>query len=364
MAGGAIGYKSLKTSDPSSPLYVKENDLSLQTISKYMGSSLQHVVTALPPPLPHHRNKQIYLLASVILCCVVIHNATLLSLAADNCNIALKDSSGFFTDIPLSEWKKKKDRVKNQPRHNDKELGLRSKYTNRNSPSKWYEHNWQTNFECTAKRRIGGTSEGSKVVCDPHRIPQSARRSGKRSKNESDDGCLIYSFGRGSPNSPVFDFSFETEILEELGGPDSCELHFFDHRLDNYGGDAPDGITVHHWGLEGKVDAPKARRDFMTMKEIVHHLGHEGRSLEIMRIDCDGCEWHTFSEWITSGVRPRQVVTSLHGAPRNEDELFEILEKNNYVIFHREADTRYGGMWQEYGFLKLSPSFFGDNNLD
>ncbi len=343
-------YSELSQSDSFPPLYVQENDLSANTMSQYMGSSLRQVVTSLPPPIPHHKNKNIYLIASLFFIIVVLHNTALMAMSADNYIIALRESNGFFYDIPASSWKKKKSRVKKQPRHNDKELGLRSKYTNRNSPAKWYEHNWQVNFECNAKRRMGGASEGSKTICDPHRIPRT-------------DDCLVYSFGRGSPNSPVFDFAFEKELLQELGGVGSCEIHFFDHRLDDFGGDIPEGITVHHWGLEGIIDASKARRDYMTLKEIVHHLGHEGRSLEVMRVDCDGCEWHTFKEWLSSGVTTRQLVVSLHGTPRNEDELFEILEKNNYVIFHREADTRYGGMWQEYGFLQLDPSFF-DNVVE
>jgi len=42
---------------------------------------------------------------------------------------------------------------------------------------------------------------------------------------------------------------------------------------------------------------------------------------------------------------------------------FETMEEQNYVIFHKEADTQYGGIWQEYSFLKLDPSFFEMDNV-
>jgi hypothetical protein len=339
-------YISLHTQENSeSPLPLPQKELSINVVRDYIESSSKEILAKLPPPLPHRRNKHLYLLASVILFLTVLHNSTKIPHTTEHYKQADKESNGFFKDIPAHVWQAKKNRVKNQPKHNDKELGLRSKYTNRNSPSKWYEHNWQANFHCAAERRVGGTSEGAKYVCDVHRIIPSKE-------------CLVYSFGRGSPNSRTFDFAFEQDLFNELGGPGSCEIHVFDQRIGDYGGDVPEGITVHNWGLEGEIDAPKARRGFMTLKETVHHLGHEGRHLEIMRIDCDGCEWHTFSEWVSSGVLPRQLLVSLHGAPRNEDELFELMEKEDFAIFHREADTRYGGLWQEYGFLKLDPSFF------
>ena len=342
-----IRYTTLKGSDYEPPLPIQNKAFSFSTISDNIRSLTKDIAAKLPPPLPHLRNKHIYILSSLFLSLFIFHSVTESIDPIEDTKLALHESNGFFQDISKSEWQAKKHRVQNQPKHNDKKLGLRSKYTNRNSPSKWYSHNWQVNFDCIEERRLGGHSEGSKWTCDPQRIIPSK-------------SCLVYSFGRGSPNSRSFDFAFELDLLAEMGGPGTCEIHVFDHRLEDYGGKIPEGINIHHWSLEGEADAPKARKGYMTLKEVVHHLGHNGRELEIMRVDCDGCEWHTWSEWLTSGVTPRQLLVSLHGAPRNEDEVFEMMESNNYVIFHREADTRYGGMWQEYGFLRLDNSFFGN----
>ncbi len=342
-----LRYTALRVEDIETNLELpgEVQSISLQNMSEHIQKHTREIVSKLPPALPHRRNRHIYLLASAILSFFILHSFTQKTSSREDYKLAQNESHGFFKDIPSSVWRAKKERVRNQPHHNDQELGIRSKYTNRNSPSIWYEHNWQVNFDCSSEKKIGGTSEGSKWVCDPHRIMKSNK-------------CLVYSFGRGSPHSRSFDFAFELDLLKEVGGSESCEVHVFDHRLDGYGGFVPTGIITHHWSLEGEIDAPRARKGFMTLKEIVHHLGHEGRELEVMRIDCEGCEWHTYTEWLNSGVKPRQLLVSFHGAPRNEDQVFEIMMQKDYVIFHREADTRYGGMWQQYGFLKLDASFF------
>jgi len=275
--------------------------------------------------------------------------------------LAYQESSGFFNDIPSHVWKQKKQRVQNQPKHNDEQLGLRSKFMNRNKPKSWYQHNWDAEFTCPHERRVGGVSDGAKWICDPHRLNKDridVDGIHDDTYQHSKNGCLVYSFGRGSPITRTFDFAFEIDLLKTIGGEGTCEIHFFDHRLDTFGGHAPRGVILHPWGLEGSTDASKSRRNFMTLKETIHELNHEGRQLDIMRLDCEGCEWNTFREWLNSGILPRQIVVTLHGAPGNEHNIFELLEANNYVIFHREADVRYGGMWQEYGFLRLAPEFF------
>ena len=35
---------------------------------------------------------------------------------------------------------------------------------------------------------------------------------------------------------------------------------------------------------------------FMSMSDIVRTLGHESRSLTILKMDCEGCEWDILSD--------------------------------------------------------------------
>lgn len=329
-------------------------------------SSIKSILLILPPPFNRHRrdNKILFIISSFLLSLLAIRNVYIYNghilhpfrnPNASDFQLAYDESNGFFDDIPSHIWKQKKQRVQNQPKHNDEQLGLRSKFMNRNHPRSWYQHNWDEEFTCPHERKVGGISDSAKYICDPHRIKHNNDSTKER------NFCLVYSFGRGSPNSRTFDFAFETELMKFIGGSGSCEIHFFDQRLSDFGGHEPEGVTLHPWGLEGFIDSPLSRRNFMTLKETVHHLGHEGRELDVMRIDCEGCEWHTFREWLTSGISARQIVVTLHGSPRNEDDIFELLESNNYVIFHKEADIRYGGMFQEYGFIKLAPEFFSND---
>ena len=50
----------------------------------------------------------------------------------------------------------------------------------------------------------------------------------------------------------------------------------------------------------------------------------------------------------------------LHGSPEHYvNKFFDTMREEGYVIFHKEANTQYfGGMSQDYGFLKLGPDFF------
>ena len=116
-----------------------------------------------------------------------------------------------------------------------------------------------------------------------------------------------------------FEFEFEKDLLEYLVRDGSCEIHFFDHRLGDFVGEVPKSIHLHNWGLEGNKDASRGWKDSMTLKETVQKLNHDGRFVDMLRIDCDGCEWNTFPEWLSSGIEPRQLLVSIHGSPRNED---------------------------------------------
>lgn len=108
----------------------------------------------------------------------------------------------------------------------------------------------------------------------------------------------------------------------------------------------------------------------MTLGETVEMLGHGGREVDVFKVDCEACEWRIFREWFDhskeggggggKGIVMRQILVELHGAPRFENDFFETMERNNFVIFHREADTQYAGIWQEYSFLRLAPEFFSD----
>jgi hypothetical protein len=51
---------------------------------------------------------------------------------------------------------------------------------------------------------------------------------------------------------------------------------------------------------------------FQTMEETVRKLGHAGRTIDLFKIDCEGCEWYTYKDWFQAGVDIRQVLVEVH----------------------------------------------------
>jgi hypothetical protein len=120
----------------------------------------------------------------------------------------------------------------------------------------------------------------------------------------------------------------------------------------------------------------------LSLKTIVHKLGHGGRRVDIFKIDCEGCEYDTYEGWFEAGIDIRQIQAELHPESPNmhfanqatlphrkrqlpKAQLFFIeLTKRGYEIFHKEPNTLgCQGNCIEFAFLKLNPAFRGDDNL-
>jgi hypothetical protein len=126
-----------------------------------------------------------------------------------------------------------------------------------------------------------GHGDGPKWICNPHRI------------RETRPDCLIYSIGSNGQ------YDFEEGLLQELsisggrgeGASPSCEIHVFDFGGYQRPNDAARNIHYHQWGLEGSKEKSKIKREMMSFPDIVKTLGHEKRTIDILKIDCEGCEW-------------------------------------------------------------------------
>ena len=69
------------------------------------------------------------------------------------------------------------------------------------------------------------------------------------------------------------------------------------------------GVYYHQIAL-GMDQPPK----YKSLSAVVKDLGHEGRKIDIFKIDCDGCEWITAPSWFEADVTLRQIQVELHGA--------------------------------------------------
>lgn len=117
-------------------------------------------------------------------------------------------------------------------------------------------------------------------------------KTNRRNKRMKKDPCLVYSFG-------VYDSVEWEKIVESKFG---CEVHAFDPvvnitKMQN----RAKGVTVHQIGLQGvgtdmsetngiqydKID----HKRLLPLDQIMKRLGHENRTLDILKLDCEGCEW-------------------------------------------------------------------------
>jgi Methyltransferase domain len=140
---------------------------------------------------------------------------------------------------------------------------------------------FEPTWTCPIEQRIGAEfGDGGKFICGLDDY--------FRTK-----GCLVYSVGSSG------DFSFEENIIKKFG----CEVHTFDPTGNSpkWEADATAlGVSYHSWGLsgtEGIMYNPDTdtNNPLYTMSQIVQKLGHENRFIDILKIDCEGCEWGAFA---------------------------------------------------------------------
>ena len=103
-------------------------------------------------------------------------------------------------------------------------------------------------------------------------------------------GCLVYSFG-------IRDI-YRAELLY---GKNGCEVHAFDCTV-NYKSSLGKNVAFHPWclgmdsselKLDGTIDGVQSMEaEFLDMPSIIRRLGHENRTLTILKMDCEGCEWN------------------------------------------------------------------------
>ena len=254
------------------------------------------------------------------------------------------ESLGFFDDIPSASWNMMKKKVSEiSPNYNTCCLphtigGVGERGDKKSKEFLWfYQNHYEPDFVCQYERRIGDIGDGGKWICDPHRISKQ-------------DSCLVYSIGSNNQ------YDFEESVLKEIGS--HCEIHTFDFG-DFSEGAKKAGVHYHQVGL-GEDSPPK----FKQLSTIIKDLGHEGRTIDIFKIDCEGCEWTTATKWFEADITIRQIQVELHGADIQKTSLFfDLMYKKNYVITHKEPNTiatLLGGKAIEYAFLKLTSEFSKD----
>ena len=137
------------------------------------------------------------------------------------------------------------------------------------------------------------------------------------------------------------------------------------------------GVTFHYSGLGAKAGGTAATSaapgygalggPVRALDELLAMNGHKHRSLSLVKIDCEGCEWSTVRDWI--GVGARQILVETHGLPSpqgtprarwyqkplNLTEYFGMYRDNGYVLFSKERNGKWAA---ELGFMKMADDFW------
>lgn len=247
--------------------------------------------------------------------------------------LALKESLGYI-DEPDADWLRRKLIHKEMLEGESKKRGKSQEF----NPYEFWQYHYEPNFNCDFIRRLGQYGDGGKWICDPHRLTQRA---------SSGQGCLVYSIGS------VGDASFETATYESISP--LCEIHTFDlNPWSSYTSAPLPKFVNYHTQRIGREPPSK------TIPQIVEELGHKGRTIDLFKIDCEGCEWETFQGWFGAGVSIRMILIEVHYPSKQEQVLdfFEMIQSYGYAIYRKEPNTLGGmGGYQEYGFIKLDSSF-------
>ena len=265
---------------------------------------------------------------------------------ADDFQLAFRESLGFFDDITTAQWQKLKKITESRVHHSS------GPEDSPKDPT-FYQMNWDPDFSCLLEDSIGQISaDGHKWVCDPHRL-------------EAKPDCLVYSFGSNG------NFYFERHLHSVAP---NCEIHVFDPADYSYemNGAGLNGSNCHGWGLKASYESDKemiktAYSDemdsklrglkFKSLAETVEILGHVGRRIDIFKIDCEGCEWGAYKDFLKQDLR--QILIEVHSVSDVTAQFFDELHDAGYVIFHKEPNIQWsGGACTEFSFLKLAKDYF------
>ena len=173
------------------------------------------------------------------------------------------------------------------------------------------------------------------------------------------DNCLIYSFGLDK----------STEWEQRMAKKYGCDVYGFD-PTSNFAEDVAPGVKFYKYGLRGvdesniaathsilydEIDPSRLR----TLSQIVKILGHERRKIDILRLDCEGCEYGVLKQLACGGDSHlvNQLMIEFHfqknlGIATDEDILIgadalNCLEDNRWGITSMEkrgcseADAQY-----------------------
>lgn len=179
--------------------------------------------------------------------------------------------------------------------------------------------------------------------------------------------CLVYSIG--SHNDYGFEMAVKTVHPH-------CEIHTFDPTLGMVPGDG--GATFlgatysqfHDVGLGeqpglGATDREAWRRKLRPLLDIMGELGHAGRTIDILKIDCESCEWTAlkpaFAALAEGRLRIGQLQIEMHLVKKTSqddiDRFMDAADRAGLRVFHKEPNVLHGNGFSSIEFAFVHRDF-------
>ena len=297
--------------------------------------------------------------------------------------VARQESLGLYSDIAGRRWADLRDKAREARRQSSPPADPSSFAV----AIDFYEQ-YKPEFSCPNEKLVGDdagrNSAGGSAwfICNPQGMPGAykARPVTKRQKGgllgvrNAKQGCLIYTSKRTST------LGFETALMSSFQGSDTCDIHVFapgeisDTSRNN--ANTQSSVYLDNWGLKGSsVPTNPGSGRFKTFQETVKELGHTDRDIDLLVLDCVGCEWDVMKDLFppsgyglsssstaeAQGVGDiMQIVLNLYEKPDNANELFQAMKLNNYAIFHKEEPAPTEENQFGFSFIKLAPGFWDE----
>ena len=153
--------------------------------------------------------------------------------------------------------------------------------------------------------------------------------------------CLVYSIGSAS--------GLEFEAGVHAQAP-NCEIHVFDEGVDFAQRVLPSSfqlinVQFHRLNIETKLGDDKSANLSKTVEEVMHQHNHTRRALDIVKIDCLGCEYTLvpyLAGMVVDGlVEIGQIHVEVHGTDAIKlRALFQSLREAGFIIFHKQTNLQ------------------------
>ena len=187
-----------------------------------------------------------------------------------------------------------------------------------------YEPEWVCELDTRVGPREVNVGDGPKFVCAPELL------------REND--CIVYSIGSN------YNFEFEEGMHKHAP---NCEFHVFDGTMDLTKRPLPAGlgqknIHFHNWNVDAR-SKDHARWTIKGLEDILEELGHKGETIQVFKIDCEGCEYEVLpllADLVRKGeVTIGQIQVEVHYTNATQiQNLFQTLRAPGFMIFHKERN--------------------------